>query len=148
MKVPEKMDFLELSEAYNNPSFLISDFAKMENPAQLHLLFKALSEFEMHHNRFPEPWDEEDAETFIECCKSANSELSETEAHVEQIDEGLAKIFSFICAGNFCPVQVKRSFSYARSLLVRYRWHRCPRGDESLHWPLQTHKTVVLLRCG
>ena len=105
VKVPEKMDFLEFSEAFKKPNFLISDFAKIESPAQLHLLFEALSEFEMHHNRFPESWNEEDAETFVECCKLVNSELSETGAHVDQIDENLAKIFSFICAGKFCPIQ-------------------------------------------
>ncbi|KAM7537021.1 hypothetical protein Aperf_G00000059949 [Anoplocephala perfoliata] len=105
VKMPEKMDFLEISEACKNPTFLISDFAKMETPAQLHLLFEALSEFEMKQNRLPEPWNEEDADTFLEFCKSVNSEWSETQAHVEKINEHLARIFSFTCAGNCCPIQ-------------------------------------------
>lgn len=79
----------------------------METPAQLHLFFEALSEFEMKQNRLPQPWNEEDADTFLEFCKSVNSEWSETQAHVEEISEQLAKIFSFTCAGNCCPIQVR-----------------------------------------
>ncbi|EUB59741.1 Ubiquitin-like modifier-activating enzyme [Echinococcus granulosus] len=105
VKMPERMDFLELAEAYKNPNFLISDFAKLESPAQLHLFFEALSRFEMYHNRVPIPWNEEDAETFVECCKAVNKDVNETAAHVEQINEPLAKIFSFISAGNCCPIQ-------------------------------------------
>nr|CDS33642.1 ubiquitin modifier activating enzyme 1 [Hymenolepis microstoma] len=105
VKMPEKMDFLEMSEACTNPSFLTSDFAKMETPAQLHLFFEALSVFEMNQNRLPLPWNEEDAETFIEFCKSVNSDWAETQAHVGEINEELAKIFSFICAGNCCAIQ-------------------------------------------
>ncbi|KAL5110204.1 Ubiquitin-like modifier-activating enzyme 1 [Taenia crassiceps] len=105
VKMPEKMDFLEMFEAYKNPNFLISDFAKLETPAQLHLFFEALSQFEMHYNRVPVPWNEEDAVIFVESCKAVNKDLIGTGAHVEQINEALAKIFSFISAGNCCPIQ-------------------------------------------
>ncbi|VDN99537.1 unnamed protein product [Rodentolepis nana] len=105
VKMPEKIDFLEMSEACSNPSFLTSDFAKLETPSQLHLFFEALSVFEMNQNRLPLPWNEEDAETFLEFCKSVNSDWAETQAHVEEINEELAKIFSFICAGNCCAIQ-------------------------------------------
>lgn len=98
-----------MSEAYKNPNFLISDFAKLETPSQLHLFFEALSQFEMHHNRVPIPWNEEDAVIFVECCKAVNKDVDGTAAHVEQVDESLAKIFSFISAGNCCPIQVEFS---------------------------------------
>ncbi|VDM30197.1 unnamed protein product [Hydatigera taeniaeformis] len=105
VKMPEKMDFLEMSEAYKNPSFLTSDFAKLETPPQLHLFFEALSQFEVQHGRAPIPWNEDDAAIFVECCKVVNKGVDGTAAHVQQINEELAKIFSFISAGNCCPIQ-------------------------------------------
>jgi ubiquitin-activating enzyme E1 len=41
-----------------DPEMLTCDFAKMSMPANLHLAFQVLSQFEKQYNALPKPWDE------------------------------------------------------------------------------------------
>ena len=45
VKMPKKVPFKPLAEALDEPEFLMTDFAKFERPAQLHLAFRALDAF-------------------------------------------------------------------------------------------------------
>lgn len=85
----------------------MSDFAKCETPAQLHIIFEALSKFQLAHGRTPAAWNEKDSELFLACALELNKSLKGSPCHVEELDESLTKIFSYICAGNCCPIQVK-----------------------------------------
>uniref|UniRef100_A0A5K3FW28 E1 ubiquitin-activating enzyme n=1 Tax=Mesocestoides corti TaxID=53468 RepID=A0A5K3FW28_MESCO len=105
VKMPEQIHFNEFSDAFLSPEFLISDFAKMESPAQLHIIFEAFSKFQSQYGRIPEPWDEKDAQSFVECVNEVNKSVEGSGCHVEKIDESLARIFAYICAGNCCPIQ-------------------------------------------
>lgn len=72
VKMPIQMAFKSLVEAYEQPEFLCTDFAKYDRPAQLHIAFRAFDEFIVKHGRTPKPWNNEDASLFIECCKTLN----------------------------------------------------------------------------
>lgn len=52
---------------------MISDFAKWDRPAMLHLAFIALDAFKVQHARFPRPRNEQDALQFMELLKSINA---------------------------------------------------------------------------
>uniref|UniRef100_A0A8C3F3Z9 E1 ubiquitin-activating enzyme n=1 Tax=Chrysemys picta bellii TaxID=8478 RepID=A0A8C3F3Z9_CHRPI len=44
-----------LSVALAEPDFVVTDFGKFEHPAQLHLAFQALHDFQRQHQRLPRP---------------------------------------------------------------------------------------------
>ncbi|KAL7730588.1 hypothetical protein ACLKA6_000579 [Drosophila palustris] len=95
VKMPKTISFKSLAEAYENPEFLISDFAKLDAPATLHVAFSALGNYMTKHNgTMPRPWNDEDAAQFLDICKSLKSD----------VDEQLVLQFAKICSGNTCPM--------------------------------------------
>lgn len=49
VKMPKLIDFQPLDEQLKKPELLMSDFAKFDRPAQLHVGFQALHEFANYH---------------------------------------------------------------------------------------------------
>ncbi|KAH8384761.1 hypothetical protein KR093_007810 [Drosophila rubida] len=94
VKMPKTISFKSLAEATANPEFLISDFAKLEAPATLHAAFSALGTYVTNNGKLPRPWNDEDAASFLDVCKSVNAD----------VDEKLVLQFAKICAGNTCPM--------------------------------------------
>ncbi|KAM8711079.1 hypothetical protein ACLKA7_000242 [Drosophila subpalustris] len=95
VKMPKTISFKSLAEAYENPEFLISDFAKLDAPATLHVAFSALGNYMTKHSgTMPRPWNDEDAAQFLDICKSLKSD----------VDEQLVLQFAKICSGNTCPM--------------------------------------------
>lgn len=47
-----------LSVALAEPDFVVTDFGKFDRPAQLHLAFQALHDFQRQHQRLPRPRSE------------------------------------------------------------------------------------------
>ncbi|XP_030373603.1 ubiquitin-like modifier-activating enzyme 1 [Scaptodrosophila lebanonensis] len=95
VKMPKTISFKSLAQAEQEPEFLISDFAKVDAPASLHVAFKALSTYQKINNgSVPRPWNNEDAEQFLNLCKSLKAD----------VDEQLVLQFAKICAGNTCPL--------------------------------------------
>jgi len=43
VKIPIKMDFLKLSEALENPEFIITDFTDFDRPAKMHSMYRAIN---------------------------------------------------------------------------------------------------------
>lgn len=43
VKMPIKMDFLKLSDAIENPEFIITDFTDFDRPAKMHSMYKAIN---------------------------------------------------------------------------------------------------------
>lgn len=50
----------------------MSDFAKFERPAQLHLAFRALDEFRKLEGRLPRPYRKSDGARFVEIARECN----------------------------------------------------------------------------
>ncbi|RLP64329.1 hypothetical protein L150_03073 [Candida albicans Ca529L] len=62
VKVPKDLLFEPLTKQLAAPEYLISDFAKFDKPAQLHLGFQALHAFQTkHQGELPAPYNEQDA---------------------------------------------------------------------------------------
>lgn len=97
VKQPKTLEFLPLAEALKQPEFLITDFAKFESPAQLHLAFFTLSKFVKSYGQLPKPWSVADADKFVALAEEIK--LNDTEP-----DEKLLKLFAKTCAGNCSPI--------------------------------------------
>ncbi|RUS28828.1 hypothetical protein BC938DRAFT_481393, partial [Jimgerdemannia flammicorona] len=58
VKIPKTLNFKSLRASLSNPEYVISDYAKFDRPAQLHVGFQALHEFHVLHGRWPRPRNE------------------------------------------------------------------------------------------
>ena len=99
VKVPKIISFKTLEEAEKSPEFIMSDWSKFDHPQNIHIAFTAMSRYIKAKGKNPRPWCDEDAEEFLKICKERATELG-----VEEINEGLLKIFSKVSAGELCPV--------------------------------------------
>lgn len=94
VKMPKTISFKSLEKATEEPEFLISDFAKLDAPATLHVAFGALGAFKCQNGALPRPWNADDAVKFLDICKNVKGD----------VDEALVLQFAKICAGNTCPL--------------------------------------------
>ncbi|XP_045773330.1 ubiquitin-like modifier-activating enzyme 1 [Maniola jurtina] len=127
VKMPKILNFKPLNESIKNPEFLITDFAKMDYPQQLHVGFLALHKFKDAEGRLPKPWCDEDVVKFMEHVKNivegeelfkkgefeANKELLETFCKVSAGDLNpmnaaiggvIAQEVMKACSGKFHPL--------------------------------------------
>lgn len=118
VKMPLKINFVSLiylstislqlpyRTAYYSPVFMTTDFVKTERPAQIHLFFKALSDYKNSNGSLPKPWCRTDSRTFVDYVHKVNRQMENTNASVSSIDEKLAMLFGFVCSGQCSPVLV------------------------------------------
>lgn len=102
VKMPKTISFKSIKAAMDAPEFLPTDFAKFERPGQLHIAFKALSDYEKKHGALPKPRCEADAEEFVKMMKEVNESCA---AKVDEVDVDLMKEFAYSAQGDICPVQ-------------------------------------------
>lgn len=86
IKMPIQITFKSLEKAFLSPEFLCTDFAKFDRLAQLHIAFHGYEKFIEKYDRKPKPWNNKDAELFIELCKTLNGEI--------ELDEKILEKFS------------------------------------------------------
>jgi ubiquitin-activating enzyme E1 len=98
VKMPKTVKFLPLDEAMKAPEFVITDFAKMERPAQLHVLWQAVSAFQLKHKRMPAPRCKTDAAEVMATATELNGK------DADPLDETLAAEFAMQQQGNVCPM--------------------------------------------
>jgi len=103
VKMPKKIHFKPLAESMNDPEFLITDFAKFDRPAQLHLAFKTLNSFTKKEGRRPSPWSRSDSCSFVEMAKRLNKEATGS-SKVDEVDEKLLATFSHVAQGELNPI--------------------------------------------
>ena len=78
VKMPKVIQFQSLAEQIKKPEFLISDYAKFDRPAQLHVGIQALHAFaENHSGTFPRPHNDQDAKEVLEIAQKLAKESSE-----------------------------------------------------------------------
>lgn len=92
VKMPIIMRFGSLEEQRQNPSFVITDFAKFDVPEQLHLAFDVLHEFIAQNGRTPRPWNNDDAQAFINLVNGRQPKI--------EINEKLLTTFAKVCVKN------------------------------------------------
>ncbi|KAL1918648.1 uncharacterized protein VTP21DRAFT_2670 [Calcarisporiella thermophila] len=100
VKMPKTIDFDSLQTALKKPQFLVSDFAKFDRPAQLHVGFQALDAFRAKHGRLPRPRNEEDANEVLALTNEINGRSEEK----AEIDDKLIKELSYQAAGDLSPM--------------------------------------------
>jgi ubiquitin-activating enzyme E1 len=98
--MPQVLDFKSFSDSFADPEYLISDFAKFDRPAQLHLCFAVLDDFKEKFGRLPLPRNEKDALEFLELVKTLSTKLK----NPPNLDEKLIKEFSFQARGDLPPM--------------------------------------------
>ncbi|VDP45311.1 unnamed protein product [Soboliphyme baturini] len=94
---------LPLPEAIKDPEFLISDFAKFDRPAQLHLIWQAFDAFYEQKKFLPRPYNEADAGEMLFLCEKLNAAAPE-KTRLPDIDKDLVRLFSFQVEGNLIPI--------------------------------------------
>lgn len=101
VKMPKFIDFQSFDEQLKKPEILMSDFAKFDRPAQLHIGIQALHKFaEDHKGQFPRPHHEDDARQVIEITQKM---AGQGEEKVE-IDENIIKELSYQAQGDLSPM--------------------------------------------
>ncbi|KAK2742901.1 E1 ubiquitin-activating protein [Myotisia sp. PD_48] len=101
VKMPKFIDFQPFSQQIQKPEFVVSDFAKFDRPAQLHVGIQALHKFaETHKNELPRPHNAEDAK---EVFSIAQGLAGEGEDKVE-LDEKLIQELSYQARGDLSPM--------------------------------------------
>lgn len=101
VNMPQKVNFKSFLHSLADPEFVVTDFAKFDRPGQLHLAWQALDKFVQSENRFPHPYSTTDGKTFVKFAADIN-EQSENKV---ELDEPLLSKFSYISAGDVCPMQ-------------------------------------------
>uniref|UniRef100_A0AAG5DLB0 E1 ubiquitin-activating enzyme n=1 Tax=Anopheles atroparvus TaxID=41427 RepID=A0AAG5DLB0_ANOAO len=99
VKMSKQMTFKPLAEAENAPEFIMTDFAKLDHPANTQIAFTALGRYQEKNGRLPRPWNSADAADFLEMCRERAKELS-----VEELNESLLTKFAKVCSGDLCPM--------------------------------------------
>ncbi|KAJ9501196.1 E1 ubiquitin-activating protein [Exophiala xenobiotica] len=101
VKMPKVLQFEILSEQIKKPELLMSDFAKFDRPAQLHVGIQALHAFaENHKGTFPRPHNDEDAKEVLEITKKLAQESGEE----IEISDKLITELSYQAQGDISPM--------------------------------------------
>ncbi|KAI9787278.1 MAG: hypothetical protein M1816_007692 [Peltula sp. TS41687] len=101
VKMPKQIDFEPFSSQLQKPDLMISDYAKLARPQQLHIGFQALHAFaEKQHGRLPGPHVEEDA---LELLKIAHDLAGNAQEKVE-LDDNLIRELSYQARGDLSPM--------------------------------------------
>ncbi|KAJ6102348.1 Ubiquitin-activating enzyme [Penicillium sp. IBT 16267x] len=101
VKMPKFIDFQPLSEQIKKPEFLISDFAKFDRPAQLHVGIQALHKFaETHDGQMPRPHNDSDAQEILKLA----GELAAAGEEKVELDEKVIKELSYQARGDLNPL--------------------------------------------
>eukprot|EP00978_Attheya_sp_CCMP212_P008578 scaffold20176_cov62-Attheya_sp.AAC.2 len=105
VKKPVTMSFKSYEEALENPGeLMLSDFAKFDRPALLHLAYKALAAYaDKNGTEFPQPGDVAAAEEVFEIAKSLDTESilegnEKAKNIILQLASGSRSVISPMCA--------------------------------------------------
>ncbi|KDE04948.1 ubiquitin-activating enzyme E1 1 [Microbotryum lychnidis-dioicae p1A1 Lamole] len=113
VKMPKLLDFKPLRESIAAPEYLISDFAKWNRPATLHIGFQALSAFKAGHGRLPAPRDDSDAQTFLQLSKDVASKAGFT----DDVDDQVLTELSYQATGSLAPINAVMGGFVAQEVL-------------------------------
>lgn len=97
VKKPVVMEFKSMKDTLKEPPFVDSDWAKFNNPKNMHIAFQALDKFRTANNALPKPWNDADANAVFTFAKEIAGEG-------EELDEKLIKVFAKVSSGNLCPM--------------------------------------------
>ncbi|CAH1783923.1 unnamed protein product [Owenia fusiformis] len=102
VKMPKTISFKSIKESLAAPEFVMTDFAKWEQPGQLHVGFQALHEYQKKNGSLPKPRCKGDADAFVALAKEVNSSSA---AKLDELDEKYMRELSYSAMGNICAMQ-------------------------------------------
>lgn len=86
--MPKVIDFQPLQDQLKKPELLISDFAKFDRPAQLHVGVQSLHEFtHCHKGQLPRAHNDEDAAEVLKYAQSAAKQGKYIPEHLSHLSE-------------------------------------------------------------
>ncbi|KAI1400784.1 hypothetical protein F4819DRAFT_460388 [Hypoxylon fuscum] len=100
VKKKKEINFKTISESLRHPEFVMSDFAKFDRPAQLHVGFEALHAFAQSQGRLPRPMNEDDATIIVASVKAFVEKMKDK----PEIDEKLIRELSYQAQGDLNPM--------------------------------------------
>lgn len=101
IRVSEFKSFMSLKDSIRNPSFVTTDDRKTHLLPLVHVAFLALHEYVKATGSLPRPWNEDDAQKFLEVFAAVRSTCP---VAVEEVDEDLLRKFACTAAGELVPV--------------------------------------------
>ncbi|XP_053627088.1 ubiquitin-like modifier-activating enzyme 1 [Cherax quadricarinatus] len=101
VKVPKTFNFKSLEESLAAPTFVVVDELKSGRSQVLHIAFQALHQYVKKAGALPRPWNDEDANKFLECFYDVNNT---NPAKVEDVNENILRIFSKVASGTLAPM--------------------------------------------
>lgn len=100
-KESKTLSFKTLARAVEDPGeFLLSDFAKLERPALLHVGFQALDAFHTRTGRLPEPGSTSDADEVVTLARQINDAASSK----AEIDETVLRWMALTARAELNPM--------------------------------------------
>lgn len=100
VKMPKFLDFEPISKQLAKPELLMSDFAKFDRPAQLHIGFQALHKFAEQKGDLPKPHSDADAQEVLKLAQ----ELAGTGEDKVELDEKIIKELAYQAQGDLAPM--------------------------------------------
>ncbi|KAG7192562.1 E1 ubiquitin-activating protein [Scheffersomyces spartinae] len=101
VKVPTTINFKSLKDQFSDPEYLISDFAKFDRPAQLHLGFQALQGFQTRHQgKLPKPYFEEDANEVVKIATELATSYPKILGEGVSINEDIIRELAYEATGD------------------------------------------------
>jgi ubiquitin-activating enzyme E1 len=105
VKETKKLAFKTLAASMEDPGeFLLSDFAKLDRSAVLHLGFQAVDAFAAKNGKLPTPGSDADAAAVVACAKEIN-EAAPPATKIDDVDpDGVLTTFAKTAAGYISPM--------------------------------------------
>ncbi|XP_021964411.1 ubiquitin-like modifier-activating enzyme 1 isoform X1 [Folsomia candida] len=98
VKMVKKLSFKRLEESIAAPEYIIADWGKLDHTETINIAFQALDAFVNQYSRRPRPYNAEDADNFVKIATDLANRMEVT------LNVKVARIFSFICSGQVCPM--------------------------------------------
>ncbi|ORX36807.1 putative ubiquitin activating enzyme [Kockovaella imperatae] len=100
VKMPKILQFRSLKESLTQPELFITDFAKFDRPATLHVGFLALSAFYEKNGHLPRPRSSSDASAVLALAK----DIHKSNGGQDEVDEKIIETLAFQATGDLSPM--------------------------------------------
>lgn len=99
VKVPISLNFSSFNENIMNPKYQAVEYM-WSRQQQLHIAFQTIDQFKCIHNRYPSPWNNDDANEFLSIASKVAAAFK-----IEEVDKKLLAIVAKTAAGDLAPMQ-------------------------------------------
>lgn len=99
VKMPITVNFNSFSETLFNPKYQAVEYM-VPRQQQLHVAFQTIDQFKAQHNRLPAPWNNDDANEFVNIASKVAAAFK-----IEDLDKKLMTLVSKTAAGDLAPMQ-------------------------------------------